>query len=67
MNLAPAFLENTYTVEFYHLANNLTVCVDVVSPNKDLAVEFARTRFSLKESQWDLVGSDPKYKEGRNE
>jgi hypothetical protein len=62
MELAPALLENTYTVEFYNSSNNLTVCADVVSTDDIQAVNFARTRFKL-DSGWELVGSDRKYKQ----
>lgn len=62
MNLAPALRENTYTVEFYHRPNNLTMSVDVVSTDKNAAGSFARNRFRL-DSSWELVGVDKKYGE----
>lgn len=55
-----AFIDNTYTCEFYHEPNNLTICVDVVSPDDVKAVEFARRRFNL-DASWELVGVDKKY------
>lgn len=63
MELAPALLENTYTVEFYLPANNLTICVDVVSTNPTRAEEFARRRCNLTKHAWELVGVDKKYKQ----
>jgi hypothetical protein len=62
MKLAPALLENTYTVEFYHEPNNLTITADVVSTDSDAAEAFARRRFIL-DQRWTLVGIDKKYKE----
>lgn len=62
MELAPALLKNTYTIEFYHAPNNLTICVDVVSTDDIQAVNFARERFRLT-SGWELVGCDRKYKQ----
>lgn len=58
--LAPALRDGTFTVEFFHAPNNLTISVDVVSTDKDQAVIFARERFKLDDS-WDLVGTDKKY------
>lgn len=58
--LAPALKKNTYTVEFYHVPNNLTICVDVISTDDVRAVSFARERFKL-DASWELVGSDHKY------
>jgi hypothetical protein len=64
MELSPALLRDTYTVEFYNPSNNLTVCADVVSTNATRAAEFARKRFNLnKRHRWELVGSDRKYKQ----
>ena len=60
VELAPALLKNTYTVEFFNPSNNLTICVDVVSTDKNRAMEFARERFNL-DKNWELVGSDRKY------
>lgn len=62
MELAAARKENTYTVEFYHKPNNLTICVDVVSTDNRCAETFARERFQL-DASWELVGVDKKYKE----
>lgn len=59
--LPPALREGTFTVEFYHAPNNLTICVDVVSTDDIQAVNFARERFKL-DASWELVGSDKKYK-----
>ena len=58
--ISEALLEYTYTVEFYHCSNNLTVCVDVVSTDDHRAETFARNRFKL-DSSWELVGVDKKY------
>lgn len=60
MNLPQKFIEDTYTVEFYHGPNNFTVCVDVLSTDDHRAETFARNRFKL-DSSWELVGVDKKY------
>jgi hypothetical protein len=61
MNRPEALIKNTYTVEFYHATNNLTVCVDVVSTDEKAAQAFARRRFKLESTLWELVGVDKKY------
>lgn len=58
--LPQALRDNTYTVEFFHRPNNLTISVDVISTGADDAARFARTRFKLDDS-WELVGVDKKY------
>lgn len=66
MDIAPALLENTHTVEFYHAANNLTICADVVALNPAAAERFARNRFKLESPSWELVGVDKKYDRARS-